>query len=80
MAMNVKIYSSMINNIEKGEHFYFNAINATIAMIEYTKELIANGYIAPVQEELNKVIKPEYHEDFLTGKSIAPQMEYVKLK
>lgn len=74
--MNIRSYKKMIREAKIGDEFYFNAINGSINMIEYTRELIQQGKIVPDGEELNKMIKPEAQYRFYSGESIAPQMTY----
>ena len=73
---NIRSYKKMIREAKIGDTFYFNSIAGTISMIEYTRELIKSGKIAPDGEELNKMIKPEAQYKFYNGESIAPQMTY----
>lgn len=74
--MNIRSYRKMMRELNVGDTFYFNSINGSIPMIEYTRELIKAGKIAPDGEELNKAIKPEYQYKFYSGESICPQMTY----
>lgn len=74
--MNIRSYKKMMRELAIGETFYFNSINGSIAMIEYTRQLIKEGRIVPDGEELNKMIKPEAQYKFYNGESIAPQMTY----
>ena len=73
---NIRSYKKMIRECKVGDTFYYNAIAGTISMDEYTRELIQSGKIRPVQEELDKMIKPEAQYKFYSGESIAPQMTY----
>ena len=74
--LNIRSYKKMIRECNIGDTFYYNSIAGTISMIDYTRELIQTGKIQPVQEELDKMIKPEAQYKFFTGESIAPQMTY----
>lgn len=76
--INVRSLRKLVRELNPGETFYLNAISATISMDEEMKVYIKDGVIEPDREELSRVIKPEYHERFLNGKSIAPQMVYIK--
>lgn len=76
--INVRTLRKLIRELKPGETFYLNAISATISMVDEMKTLIKDGVIEPDREELSRVIKPEYHERFLNGESIAPQMVYIK--
>lgn len=75
--MNIRSYKKLVREAKIGDTFYFNSINGSVSMIEYTRELIKAGKIAPDGEELNKAIKPEYQYKFYSGDSIAPQMTYI---
>lgn len=77
---NIRSYKKMINSLAIGETFYYNSIAGTVSMIDYTRELIQTGKIAPVREEIEKAVTPESLPDFISGVSIFPQMEYVVLK
>ena len=74
--MNIRSYKKMIKESKIGDTFYYNAIAGSIAMVEFTKELIKSGKIVPDGEELNQMIKPEAQYKFYNGESIAPQMTY----
>ena len=74
--MNIRSYRKMMRELKVGDTFYFNAINGSLNMIEYTRELIKAGKIVPDGEELNKMIKAEAQYKFYNGESIAPQMTY----
>lgn len=78
--MNIRSYRKQIREMKVGDTFYLNAINCTLAMVDYTKELLKNGKIRPEQSELDRTIYPEYQQDFISGKSIAPQMMYEVIK
>ena len=78
--MNIRSYKKLIREAQVGDTFYFNSINGSIPMIEYTRELLQSGKIAPDGEELNKMIKPEAQYKFYNGESIAPQMTYRVIK
>lgn len=74
--LNIRSYKKMIRELNIGDTFYYNSIAGTLSMIEYTRDLIKSGKITPEKSELDKVIKAEYQDKFLTGESIAPQMIY----
>lgn len=74
--MNIRSYRKMIKGAKVGDRFYFNAINGTVPMVEYTRQLIKQGKITPVLEELEKVIVPEAIDKFMSGDSIFPEMDY----
>lgn len=74
--MNIRTYKKFIREATPGARFYLNAIDCSIPMIEYTREMIKAGKIKPDRDELNKMISPEYLGDFLNGERIAPQMIY----
>ena len=74
--MNIRSLKKLIRELKVGDTFYFNSIAGTISMIDYIRELIQTGKIAPDAEELSKMIKPEAYYKFYSGESIAPQMTY----
>lgn len=74
--MNIRSYRKMMRELKVGDTFYMNAINCSIPMIEYTRELIKSGKITPDGEELNMMIKAEAQYKFYNGECIAPQMTY----
>lgn len=78
--MNIRGYKKALRELKVGETFYLNIISASLAMADYTKELIKNGTIAPEKSELEKMIVPDAIERFLSGDALAPQMTYIKLK
>lgn len=73
---NIRTYKNMIANAKSGDTFYLNAINASISMIEYTRDLIRTGKIKPDQNELDKMIVKDAQNKFYNGECIAPQMIY----
>ena len=75
---NVRSLKKLYKEMAIGETFYFNAIAGTVGMIEYTRELVKAGKIAPVKEEVEKVIAPGSIEKCYSGEIIAPQMLYIK--
>ena len=77
---NIRSYKKMINELAIGDTFYYNSIAGTVSMIDYTRELIQTGKIAPVRKEIEQAVTPDSVNDFMTGISIFPQMEYVVLK
>lgn len=78
--MNIRSYKKQIREMKVGDTFYLNAINCSLAMVDYTKELLKSGKIKPEQSELDRTIFSEYQQDFISGKSIAPQMMYEVIK
>ena len=75
--MDIRGYKRCISKLQKGDKFYLDAINASIAMIEYTRKLIQSDVIVPDKQELDKVIKRECQYKYLSGEAIAPQMTYI---
>lgn len=78
--MNIRGYKKAIREMKPGETFYLNIISGSVAMAEFTKELIKSGIIAPELSELEKMIVPEAIQKFMSGDALAPQMTYIKLK
>jgi len=76
---NVRTMRKMVNEMNKGEAIYINAINCSIGMIEQLREYIKNGVLAPDGKELKEMIVESAIKRFETGESIAPQMTYIRL-
>lgn len=71
----------LINEIEnlknKGyKQIYINAVNMEPYEIEILKKMIAAGILKPVKKEIEKMIVPEYVDQFLKGDYICPQCNY----
>ena len=71
----------LINEIEnlknKGyKQIYINAVNMEPYEIEILKKMIATGILKPVKKEIEKMIIPEYVDQFLKGDYICPQCNY----
>ncbi len=77
--MNIRSYKKAVREMQSGETFYLNSINASVAMIEYTKQLIAEGIIAPLRSEVERYVVADAVEKYMSGEYIFPQMEYIKL-
>ena len=78
--LNIRSYKKMIRESKVGDTFYYNAIGGSLAMVDYTRELIQIGKIIPVEEELIKMVKAEAADKYRDGTSIAPQMTYMIVK
>ena len=77
---NIRSYKKALREMNVGDIFYLNVISASVAIAEYTKELIKEGVITPEITELEKMIVPSAIHKFLAGDALAPQMTYIKLK
>ena len=71
----------LINEIEnlknKGyKQIYINAVNMDPYEIEILKKMIAAGILKPVKKEIERMIIPEYVDQFLKGDYICPQCNY----
>lgn len=71
-------FKKAIANTEYGKKIFVNAINLTINQIDLLRTSIHNGILTPDHDELAKVIKPEYINEYISGCSICPQMTYIK--
>ena len=78
-GMNYKTFKKQINAMEKAQKIYINAINLSINSINELRKMIENHILAIDIEELKKYVYAEYMENFTSGKSICPQMTYIKL-
>ena len=63
-----------------GDIVYINAINLSNRDINTLKHLLWTGCLAPVQDEIRKVVAPTSVGDFISGSRIFPQMDYIKLQ
>ena len=79
MGMNYKTFKKQINAMEKGQKIYINAINLSINSINELQKMIKNHILALDTNELEKYVYVEYMDNFITGRSICPQMTYIKL-
>ena len=77
---NVRSFKKVVNEMNVGEKLWFNAIAATPAMVDFLREEIKAGNLVPNEDELNKMIVPSAIHKYMSGYSIAPQMEYIKVK
>lgn len=77
--MNVRSYRKIIREMKSGESFYLNIINASEAVVDYTREAIKAGIIQPDIKELEKIINPHSIHHYMKGTFIFPQMTYIKL-
>lgn len=76
--MNYKTLEARINKLEPGTRFYINAINLSANAIQSLRGLIQDGTLKPVEEEIRKAVVADAVHDFMSGKSILPQMSYIK--
>jgi hypothetical protein len=77
--LGIREFKNFYKNVKIGDSFYLNAIGANKKVIDYVRMLIQTKEIAPKKEEIEKVIKKESINKFLTGEAIAPQMTYIKI-
>lgn len=78
--MNIRSYKKFVKDLPVGATFYLNTINASVAIIEHTRELIQTGIIEPDNALLIQCVTPQAQELFKSGTSIFPQMWYMKRK
>ena len=69
----------MIDETEVGEIVFINAIQLDKNGIDYLKTLVENEILLPTEKSLNVVV-PSARDEYLFGKSILPQADYVKMK
>ena len=69
----------MIDEIEVGETVFINAIQLDKNGIDYLKTLVENEILLPTEKSLNIVV-PSVRDEYLFGKSILPQADYIKMK
>jgi hypothetical protein len=77
--LGIREFKNFYKNVKIGDSFYLNAIGTNKKVIDYVRMLIQTKEIAPKKEEIEKIIKKESINKFLTGEAIAPQMTYIKI-
>lgn len=76
--ISIKQIKDEINDMELGEEIFINALNLNVKGIEFLKKLIADEVLTLNDRSLNNIVKDAQYE-YLTGKSILPQAEYIKI-
>lgn len=76
--ISIKQIKDEINDMELGEEIFINALYLNVKGIEFLKKLIADKVLTLNDRSLNNIVKDAQYE-FLTGKSILPQAEYIKI-
>lgn len=77
--LGIREFKNYYKSINIGDNFYLNAIAVKENVIDYVRTLIQTKEIAPVKEELERIVKKESINKFLSGEAIAPQMTYIKI-
>lgn len=75
----VRELKKAVAGMKKGERIYVNAIGCTEAAIEFLRKMIEDDVLTVDGSELAKYIIPAARGNYRTGKSICPQMTYIKL-
>lgn len=68
----------VIENLKKQgcKQIYINSINMKPYEIGILKKMVAIGILKPIRKEIEKMIVPEYVDQFLKGDYICPQCIY----
>lgn len=75
---NVRSFAKAVREMKTGDTLYVNAISCSKATVDLLRQYIKDGILAPSEEWLQRAIKEGYRQDYITGISIAPQMDYIK--
>ncbi len=75
----VRDLKKVVAGMKKGERVYVNALNLTEKGIECLRKMIEDDVLTVDGSELAKYIIPAARGNYRTGKSICPQMTYIKL-
>lgn len=76
--MNSRVLTKTIKTLKVNEEIYINAINLTPSAFKNLKKLIQNGILTPKEKEVKTLYKNI--ESVMKGKTILPQMTYIKTK
>lgn len=76
--MNSRVLTKAIKTLKVNEEIYINAINLTPSAFKNLKKLIQNGILTPKEKEVKTLYKDI--ESVMKGKTILPQMTYIKTK
>lgn len=78
MIRNSRQLRKEIMGMAPGNVFYFNAIAATVGMVEVIRELVKSGTIAPETASVESMIVESARHKYYTGESILPQGNYIR--
>ena len=76
--LQARSFEKKIAGMKSGEHFYLNAINASGETIKILRRMIRDGIVIVNYHTLLDRVPPEFIEDFVDGKRIYPQMDYIR--
>lgn len=77
MRASVKALERAVAEAKNGSLLYINAINLSAKAISRLREMIERQELKVYEPDLC-IIKEEYKDAYKSGKSIAPQMRYIK--
>lgn len=77
---NVTLLQYYRKHMKVGDTVYINAIALGKRDSNTLKYLIDVGCLVPIEEEVRKVVASGAVDDFMSGKSIFPQMDYIKVQ
>ena len=73
-------FKKILDNLKVNEELWINAINLKASEIELLKRYIIRGIIKPCEDWLQAGIVEEFRYKYRDGISIAPQMNYIKVR
>lgn len=74
----VRTLKKVVRELKPSETLYFNAISATVNMIEYIRACVQDGTLQPNPERVDAAVAPHAVTKVMSGDVIMPQMEYIK--
>lgn len=76
--MNSRTLTRVIKKLKVNEEIYINAINLTPSAFKNLVKLIQKGVLTPKEKEVKTLYKDV--ESVMKGKTVLPQMTYIKTK
>lgn len=74
--VNVRELKNAIEKMKSGERIYINAIGISFNAVEHLRKCIEEHILLPDEEEVKKAYKNV--QAVMTGKTIFPQMTYIR--
>lgn len=78
MTNNIRTFKKVVENMTQGEPIFLNTINFSLSMIDQLRTYIENGTLVLDEKELDCMIVENAKDAFRSGRSICPQMTYIK--
>lgn len=77
MRASVRALEKAVGEARNGSLIYINAINLSAKGIDRLREMIERQELKVYEPDLC-IVKEEYKDAYRSGRSIAPQMRYIK--